>query len=246
MVLWPSLVVLWMRGWGEGDTDPEGLSASQWSCCPWVSVKQGEMGSHHLPAGFQPCPMARGSLVKSQRGGGWLAVRWHSDFGLGGVGVLGAKCGWGKGRGWGLHGIWWLSPDPGTSRSLLEPHGVGTVGPVAPGGMLGGHPPHRLFYALLLIPSRETPRLGESGGGPAQTAPCPPPPSLLLVGLGPRSPFCLVPFWFSFGVGSPSVLGDGGVGGIRPDVHHSVVVAVSPLPRPRGPSPPAGRTPGHQ
>lgn len=68
MVLWPSLVVLWMRGWGEGDTDPEGLSASQWSCCPWVSVKQGEMGSHHLPAGFQPCPMARGSLVKSQWG----------------------------------------------------------------------------------------------------------------------------------------------------------------------------------
>lgn len=215
MVLRPSLVVLWMQGWGEGDTDPEGLSASQWSCCPWVSVKQGEMGSHHLPAGFQPCPMAQGSLVKSQRG-------------------------------WGLHGIWWLSPDPGTSRGLLEPHGVGAVGPVAPGGMLGGHPPHRLFYALLLIPSRETPRLGESGGGPAQTAPCPPPPSLLLVGLGPRSPFCLVPFWFSFGVGSPSVLGDGGVGGIRPDVHHSVVVAVSPLPRPRGPSPPAGRTPGHQ
>lgn len=210
MVLRPSLVVLWMQGWGEGDTDPEGLSASQWSCCPWVSVKQGEMGSHHLPAGFQPCPMAQGSLVKSQRGGGWL------------------------------------SPDPGTSRGLLEPHGVGAVGPVAPGGMLGGHPPHRLFYALLLIPSRETPRLGESGGGPAQTAPCPPPPSLLLVGLGPRSPFCLVPFWFSFGVGSPSVLGDGGVGGIRPDVHHSVVVAVSPLPRPRGPSPPAGRTPGHQ
>lgn len=88
MVLWLSLVVLWMRGWGEGDTDPEGLSASQWSCCPWVSVKQGEMGSHHLPAGFQLCPMAQGSLVKSQRGGGWLAVRWHSDFGLGWGGLV--------------------------------------------------------------------------------------------------------------------------------------------------------------
>lgn len=72
MVLWPSLVVLWMRGWGEGDTDPEGLSASQWSCCPWVSVKQGEMGSHHLPAGFQLCPMAQGL-----RGASWSHMGWE-------------------------------------------------------------------------------------------------------------------------------------------------------------------------
>lgn len=58
------------------------------------------MRSHYLPSGFQPCPMAQGSLVKSQWGGGWPAVCWCSDFGLG----------WG---GWCARGLMWLGEGEG-------------------------------------------------------------------------------------------------------------------------------------
>lgn len=90
---------------------------------------------------------------------------------------------------------------------------------------------------LQLMPlSHNTPRVGEWRGGQHPPLPRLPPALLLLGGLGPPSPFCCIPLLV--------FLGKGGGGGhltlcprgqwcgreTRPAVHHSVVVAVFPLP----------------